>query len=56
MITIGANTVVFGGESIRDAMQRLKWAGYDGVEVSALQGKGAFDDPLGEHLRRYLLV
>ena len=31
-------------------MQYLKWAGYDAVEISALQGKGAFGDPLGEHL------
>lgn len=50
MIQIGANTVVFGGESIRTAMQYLKWAGYDAVELSALQGQGAFGDPLGEHL------
>ncbi|HOZ50122.1 MAG TPA: sugar phosphate isomerase/epimerase family protein, partial [Candidatus Hydrogenedentes bacterium] len=32
------------------AMQHLKWAGYDAVEISALQGLGAFGDPLGEHL------
>lgn len=50
MILIGANTVVFGGESIRTAMQHLKWAGYDAVEISALRGRGAFGDPLGEHL------
>jgi sugar phosphate isomerase/epimerase len=50
MIKVGANTVVFGGESIRTAMQHLKWAGYDAVEISALQGLGAFGDPLGEHL------
>ena len=50
MIQIGANTVVFGGESIRTAMEHLKWAGYDAVEISALQGQGAFGDPLGEHL------
>lgn len=50
MISIGANTVVLGGVSFSDAMQRLKWAGYDAVEISALQGLGAFGDPLGEHL------
>ncbi len=50
MIQIGANTVVFGRESVRTAMQYLKWAGYDAVEISALQGTGAFGDPLGEHL------
>ena len=50
MIQIGANTVVFGGETIRTAMQHLKWAGYDAVEISALQGWGVFGDPLGEHL------
>ena len=50
MIRIGANSVVLGGASFEDAMQRLKWAGYDSVEISALQGQGAFGDPLGEHL------
>ncbi len=50
MIRIGANTVVLGGENLPTAMQYLKWAGYDAVEISALQGKGAFGDPLGEHL------
>ncbi|MBN2310693.1 MAG: sugar phosphate isomerase/epimerase [Candidatus Hydrogenedentes bacterium] len=50
MITIGANTVVLGGESVRTAMEHLKWAGYDAIEISALQGEGAFGDPLGEHL------
>jgi len=50
MIKIGANTVVLGGEDIRTAMTHLKWAGYDAVEISALQGQGAFGDPLGEHL------
>jgi sugar phosphate isomerase/epimerase len=51
MIQIGANTVVFGGESVRTALAYLKRAGYDAAEISALQGKGAFGDPLGEHLR-----
>jgi len=50
MIKVGANTVVFGGESIRTAMAHLKLAGYDAIELSALQGQGAFGDPLGEHL------
>ena len=47
---MGANTVVFGGETLRTALEHLKWAGYDTAEISALQGRGAFGDPLGEHL------
>jgi len=50
MLKLGANTVVFGGESLRTALEHLKWAGYDTAEISALQGEGAFGDPLGEHL------
>ncbi len=50
MITLGANTVLFGRESLRTALEQLKWAGYDGAEISALDGVGAFGDPLGEHL------
>jgi len=50
MITLGANTVLFGRESLRTALEQLKWAGYDAAEISALNGLGAFGDPLGEHL------
>ncbi|MCK5804980.1 MAG: sugar phosphate isomerase/epimerase [Lentisphaeria bacterium] len=47
---LGVNTVLFGGHDLRTAFQHIKWAGYDAVEISALDGCGAFGDPLGEHL------
>ncbi|HEO71499.1 MAG TPA: sugar phosphate isomerase/epimerase [Candidatus Hydrogenedentes bacterium] len=50
MIQLGANTVLFGGHDLRTALQHIAWAGYDAAEISALQGCGAFGDPLGEHL------
>jgi len=50
MIKLGVNTVLFGGHDFRTAMQHIKWAGYDAAEISALNGLGAFGDPLGEHL------
>jgi sugar phosphate isomerase/epimerase len=50
MIRLGVNTVLFGGHDFRTAMQHIKWCGYDAAEISALNGCGAFGDPLGEHL------
>ena len=47
---LGVNSVTFGGHDLRTAFQHIQWAGYDAVEVSALDGQGAFGDPLGEHL------
>jgi sugar phosphate isomerase/epimerase len=47
---LGVNTVLFGSHSFRDAMQQIKWSGYDAAEISALNGLGAFGNPLGEHL------
>jgi sugar phosphate isomerase/epimerase len=47
---LGVNTVLFGGHDLRTAFEHIKWAGYDAVEISALDGCGAFGDPLGEHL------
>lgn len=44
MIKLGANTVLFIGYELETAMKRLAWAGYDGVEISAIQG-------MCEHLR-----
>lgn len=43
MIKLGVNTVLFGGYDFRTAMEHIKWAGYDAVEISALKG-------MGEHL------
>ena len=47
---LGVNTVLFGSHSFREAMQHIKWCGYDAAEISALDGFGAFGSPLGEHL------
>ncbi len=38
MIKLGANTVLFAGFDLRTAMQHLKWAGFDGAEISAIKG------------------
>ena len=46
MIKLGVNTVLFGGqglEALETAMKQLALAGYDGVEVSAIDG-------MSEHL------
>ncbi|MBN1250028.1 MAG: sugar phosphate isomerase/epimerase [Anaerolineae bacterium] len=50
MLQLGVNSVLFGGHDLRTAFQHIKWAGYDALEISALDGFGAFGDPLGEHL------
>jgi len=50
MIKLGVNTVLLGSHPFRTAMQIIKWAGYDAAEISALNARGAFGDPLGEHL------
>jgi sugar phosphate isomerase/epimerase len=47
---LGVNTVLFGGHDLRTACRHIKQAGYDAAEISALDGCGAFGDPLGEHL------
>jgi sugar phosphate isomerase/epimerase len=38
MIKLGVNTVLFGGYDLRTALQHIKWAGYDGAEISAIKG------------------
>ncbi|MBD06859.1 MAG: xylose isomerase [Gemmatimonadetes bacterium] len=38
MIKLGANTVLFGGFDLATAMKHIAWAGYDGVELSAIPG------------------
>jgi sugar phosphate isomerase/epimerase len=42
-IKLGVNTVLFGGRDLETAMKHIAWAGYDGVELSALKG-------MNEHL------
>lgn len=43
MIKLGVNSVLFGGYDFATAAKHIKMAGYDGVEISAIQG-------MGEHL------
>lgn len=38
MIRLGVNTVLFQGHDLATAMQHIAWAGYDGLELSAIQG------------------
>ncbi|MBW7896072.1 MAG: sugar phosphate isomerase/epimerase [Opitutaceae bacterium] len=40
---LGANSVLFGGHDLAAAFESIKWAGYDGIEVSAIDG-------MSEHL------
>jgi sugar phosphate isomerase/epimerase len=38
MVKVGVNTVLFGKYDFRTAMKHVKWAGYDGAEISAIKG------------------
>lgn len=38
MVKLGVNTVLFGKYDLRTAMEHIKWAGYDGAEISAIKG------------------
>jgi sugar phosphate isomerase/epimerase len=38
MIRLGANSVLFGGFDLETAMKHIAWAGYDGIELSAIKG------------------
>lgn len=38
MIKLGVNSVLFQGRDLATAMKHIAWAGYDGVEISAIQG------------------
>ena len=38
MIKLGVNSVLFGGFDLATAMQHIAWAGYDGIELSAIKG------------------
>lgn len=38
MIRLGVNSVLFQGHDLAVAMQHIAWAGYDGVELSAIKG------------------
>jgi sugar phosphate isomerase/epimerase len=35
---LGANSVLFGGFDLATAMKHIAWAGYDGIELSAIKG------------------
>jgi sugar phosphate isomerase/epimerase len=38
MIKLGVNTVLFAGRGLDTALKHIAWAGYDGVELSAIEG------------------
>ena len=38
MIKLGVNSVLFQGHDLATAMQHIAWAGYDGIELSAIKG------------------
>lgn len=38
MIKLGVNSVLFQGHDLATAMQHIAWAGYDGLELSAIKG------------------
>jgi sugar phosphate isomerase/epimerase len=38
MIKLGVNSVLFQGHDLATAMQTIAWAGYDGIELSAIKG------------------
>ena len=38
MIKLGVNSVLFQGHDLATAFQHIAWAGYDGVELSAIKG------------------
>lgn len=38
MIQLGVNSVLFSGLDLDTAMKHIAWAGYDGVELSAIKG------------------
>ncbi len=38
MIKLGVNSVLFQGHDLTTAMQHVAWAGYDGIEISAIKG------------------
>ena len=38
MISLGVNSVLFVGHDLETAMRHIAWAGYDGVELSAIKG------------------
>ena len=37
-IKLGVNSVLFAGRDLETAMKHIAWAGYDGIEFSAIQG------------------
>jgi sugar phosphate isomerase/epimerase len=38
MIKLGVNSVLFQGHDLATAMKHIAWAGYDGIELSAISG------------------
>ena len=38
MIKLGVNSVLFNPHDLETAMKHVAWAGYDGIEISAIKG------------------
>jgi len=38
MIELGVNAILFVGDDLETAFRHIAWAGYDGVEISAIEG------------------
>ena len=38
MIKLGVNSVLFTPHDLETAMRHVAWAGYDGIELSAIKG------------------
>ena len=36
MIELGCNTLIYGGHPLETALQHIRWAGYDGIELAAI--------------------
>lgn len=36
MIEVGCNTLIYGGHPLETALQHIRWAGYDGIELAAI--------------------
>jgi sugar phosphate isomerase/epimerase len=56
MIQLGVNTVLFKAFSFREAARAVRLAGYDGVEVSAIQGMCEHLDPVNWKAQKSLIL
>lgn len=38
MVDVGCNTLIYGSHPLERALQHIRWAGYDGIELAAIRG------------------